>query len=174
MTLQEIFDLLNEHTQDDILRLPAGVISSPEIDGIFEDYLLNEDLVITGVEIKLNTTSVTVEGKGDSLLFFDTHVDTLIFTVTAGVPSMAITAYAIIKDEDGWSFGHNFHGDKNGTWSGYFNLAASQLSGYNKSFFTVQVMAAAIAPFLNWIKMALHSAAPLNWKECWRIWPSSV
>ncbi|MGN6396191.1 MAG: LysM peptidoglycan-binding domain-containing protein [Mucilaginibacter sp.] len=123
MTLQEIYELLNANIHDGTLTLSPGLISSPEIDEIFKKYLLDKDLVIKEAKTELNTTSVTVNGKGDSLIFFSTIINTLTFTVSSGVPSMAITAYAIVKDKDGWTFGRSFPAIKNSNWGGFFNPA---------------------------------------------------
>ncbi len=125
MTLQEIFDILNANIQANggTLMLAPGTISSPEIAAIFDAYLLNEDLVVDEAAPVLNDTSVTVSGKGNSLLFFQTTINTLTFTVAGGVPSMAVNADAIISDEGGWTFGASFPVLEFSNWGGFYDPA---------------------------------------------------
>jgi len=123
MTLQEIFDILNQNiaANGGTLKLSADTISSPEITEIFNDYLLNQDLIVEQAVTALNATNVTVTGNGNSLIFFSTLIDTLKFTVNNGVPSMTVDADAIIKDEDSWTFGRSFPVLKSGNWDGFYN-----------------------------------------------------
>lgn len=123
MTLQEIYDIIDKNIQANggSLMLAPDTISSPEITAIFDAYLLNEDLVIDEAVATLNEVSVTVSGAGNSLLFFQTNINTLTFTVKDEVPSMSVNADAIIKDKDGWTFGSSFPVLKSTNWGGFYN-----------------------------------------------------
>ena len=123
MTLQEIYDIVNANIQanDGSLKLAPGTVSSPEITAIFDAYLLNEDLVVDKAVPTLHETAVTVSGTGNSLLFFQTNINTLTFTVKDEVPSMSVNADAIIKAEDGWNFGSSFPVLKTTNWGGFYN-----------------------------------------------------
>ena len=124
MTLQEIFDILNENiaANNGTLKLSPQTISSTEISAIFEEYLLGQDLVVDNAVTALNAKNVTVAGDGNSLIFFSTTISYLTFTVDAGgVPSMTVDADAVIKDEDGWTFGRSFPVLKNGNWDGFYD-----------------------------------------------------
>jgi hypothetical protein len=86
MTLQEIFDILNENiaANNGTLKLSPQTISSTEISAIFEEYLLGQDLVVDNAVTALNAKNVTVAGDGNSLIFFSTTISYLTFTVDAG------------------------------------------------------------------------------------------
>jgi LysM repeat protein len=123
MTLEEIQNILaaNIAANNGTLRLAPQTVSSPEITDLFNKYLLNEELVIDDAKVSLNADNVIVTGKGNSLVFFDTEINSLGFTVTDGVPSIFVKATAIIKDEDGWSFGRSFPVLKYSSWAGYYD-----------------------------------------------------
>ncbi|WP_295793753.1 LysM domain-containing protein [Mucilaginibacter sp.] len=123
MTLQEIFDIISANiaANEGSLKLAPDTISSPEITELFDKYLLNTDLVIDDAVPLLNAGSVTVKGTGNSLIFFDTNVNSLAFTVTGTVPTMTIEADAIIKAEGGWTFGKSFPVLMFGNWSGFYD-----------------------------------------------------
>jgi len=123
MTLQEIFDIISAKIAANAgsLKLAPDTISSPEITELFDKYLLNTDLVIDDAIPLLNTNSVTVKGTGNSLIFFETNVNSLVFTVAGTIPSMTIEADAIIKAEGGWTFGKSFPVLMFGNWSGFYD-----------------------------------------------------
>ncbi len=123
MTLSEIAGILeaNIAANSGTLRLTADIIPSPEITGLFSTYLLNGVLVITGATVRETSEEVAVSGQGDSFIFYSTSVDSLRFTVTAGVPSMTVTAHALISDTDGWTFGRSFPVLARSNWSGFRN-----------------------------------------------------
>gem|GEM_PF-1507749 len=123
MTLEEILNILNANiaANNGTLKLAPQTISSPEISELFDKYLLNEDLVIDEAAATLNASSVTVTGNGNSLIFFNTRVNTLTFIVNDSVPSMTVNAAAIIKKEDGWTFGASFPVLKYSNWGGFFD-----------------------------------------------------
>jgi len=125
MTLEEIFTILTENinANNGTLKLASQTISSSEITDIFDKYLLNEDLIIEKAVPLLSATHVTVTGSGNSLIFFNTEINALKYTVTDGIPSMSVDADAVIKDEDGWTFGRSFPVLKGGYWDGFFNPA---------------------------------------------------
>lgn len=122
MTLQEIYDKLVANIQENggTLKLSPGLISSPEITRLFDDYLLNKNLEIKNAQPALLAAEVTVKGEGNSLIFFKTTVDALRFTVDVnGVPSMSVTADAIIKPKEGWTLAASFPVLELGNWSGF-------------------------------------------------------
>lgn len=123
MTLTEIADILegNISANNGTLRLTADMIPSPEITGLFSTYLLNGELVVTGAAVRETSEEVTVSGQGNSFIFYGTSIDTLRFTVAAGVPSMTVTADALISDTDGWTFGRSFPVLARGNWDGFRN-----------------------------------------------------
>src|SRR4051812_12873167 len=100
MTLEKILEILeaNIKANGGTLKLSPQTISSPGITEIFDKYLLNDYLIVEEAVPVLNAQSVTVTGNGNSLIFFDTKINALTFTVDGGVPAMTVNAYAIIKD----------------------------------------------------------------------------
>jgi hypothetical protein len=123
MTLQEIFDIINANilANGGTLKLAPQTISSPEITELFDKYLLNSDLIVDEASVILNSANVTVSGNGNSLIFFNTEINSLVFTVNDEIPSMSVNADAVIKDEDGWTFGKSFPILKFSNWGGFFD-----------------------------------------------------
>lgn len=126
MTLQQIFTIIDDNIKQNngTLRLSPTLIESEEITKLFTDYLLYKDLVIKEAKPTLNADNVSVEGKGDSLVFYKTTVNALVFTVDGnGTPSMSVNADADIKSEFGWTFGASFPILETSNWGGFKNPA---------------------------------------------------
>lgn len=122
MTLQQIFTIIDDNikTNNGTLRLSPNTIESEEIDKLFTDYLLYKDLVVKEAKAKLNADNVSVEGQGDSLIFYKTTIKSLVFTVDEnGTPSMSVNAEANIKSEEGWTFGASFPILETSNWGGF-------------------------------------------------------
>lgn len=121
MTLQEIFNILQANIQSNggALKLAKDTIVSAEITDIFDKYLLNQELIIKNAIPELHEENVTVNGEGDSLIFFKTLVKSLVFTVDGDVPSLSVEAEAVIKASEGWTFGASFPVLARTNWGGY-------------------------------------------------------
>lgn len=122
MTLQQIFTIIDDNIKKNngTLRLSPTMIESGEITKLFTDYLLYKELVVKEAKATLNADNVSVEGQGDSLVFYKTTIKALVFTVDAnGTPSMSVNADANVKSEFGWTFGASFPVLETSNWGGF-------------------------------------------------------
>lgn len=159
MTLQQIFTIIDDNIKKNngTLRLAPTAISSPEIEKIFTDYLLYKDLVITEASVTLNAGDVSVLGQGNSLVFYKTTIDALVFTVDQnGVPSMTINADANVKPSFGWTFGASFPMLETSNWGGFKDPADEkkwiQYIYFDSGHFTLSKNGLQFRGFLQFVK----------------------
>ncbi len=180
MTLAALLEILNQNIAGGTLTLPKGAISSPQIDALYEDFLLNAALVINNVVVTAETDKITVTGQGNSFIFFSTEAAPLTFTLDAAqLPVMSIQADALMALKDGWTFGKSFPSLEYSLWGGYyspsdptiwiqtvfFETARFRLSGHELLFNGNLVLTEwlrAIGVLFNISNMPLSGAVTIN------------
>lgn len=108
MDLNQIEQILNDHTTDGTLTLPPAALESVPIEEVFRDYLLNADLVVNQVSIvNVGNQNITVVGQGGSFPFLNSFV-TAVFTVRENVAAMSIEGDGFDRQANVWTFDKAF------------------------------------------------------------------